>query len=66
MKKVLLVLLILMIGYGGYILYDTYFQKVIPKLEVEEEIIDVSDLVIYGTHLNITGNIISDNNLDHY
>lgn len=64
MKKVLLVLLLLMIGYGGYILYDTYFQKQIPKLNVEEEIIDINDLFIYGTHFNMSGDIVSDNNLD--
>ena len=39
MKKVLLILLILFIGFGGYILYDNYFDKSIPKLNVEEKII---------------------------
>ena len=64
MKKVLLILLILFIGFGGYILYDNYFDKSIPKLNVEEKIIDIDDIYIYGTHLNLSGSLVDDNNLE--
>ena len=64
MKKFLLFLLILLLGFGGYILYDQYFANRIPKLEVEEKIINIDELFIYGTHLNIHGDIVNDENLD--
>ena len=64
MKKFLLVLLILLLGFGGYIIYDNYINKGIPKLDVEEEVIDIDNLSIYGTYLNLHGNLISDSNLD--
>ena len=64
MKKFLFVLLLLLIGFGGYILYDTYYKKGIPKLETEEELVNINELYIYGTHLNISGNLVNDNNLD--
>ena len=64
MKKVLLFLLILLIAFGGYIYYDNYYNKGIPKLLTEEEKIDIDELTIYGTHLNLHGKIINDNNLD--
>ena len=64
MKKFLLFLLILLICFGGYILYDNYYEKGIPRLETEEEIININELYIYGTHLNLSGNLVNDNNLD--
>ena len=64
MKKILLLIIILMIGFGGYILYDKYFNNRIPKLITQEEKINVDDLYIYGTHLNISGSLVNDNNLD--
>ena len=64
MKKFLIVLLILFLGFGGYILYTNYFDKAIPKLQLEEEIINIDSLTIYGTHLNIHGNLVNDENLD--
>lgn len=64
MKKFLLVLLILFLGFAGYILYTNYFNKGIPKLELEEESVSIDSLTIYGTHLNIHGNLVNDDNLD--
>ena len=45
MKKFLFVLLILLLGFGGYLLYDNYFNKGIPKLDVEEKKLLI--LIIY-------------------
>ena len=64
MKKFLFVLLILLLGFGGYILYDNYFNKGIPKLKVQEEVINIDNLFIYGTYLNMHGNLVSDSNLE--
>ena len=64
MKKILLVLLILLLGFGGYILYDTYHGKGIPRLDTQEEVINIDELYIYGTHLNLHGSIVNDENLD--
>ena len=63
MKKFLLVLLILMLLFGGYLLYDTKFKEKVPVLEIEDETININELFIYGTHLNISGNIVDDSNL---
>ena len=64
MKKLLLFLLILLLGFGGYIIYTNYFNKGIPKLELEEEFVDIDYLAIYGTHLNMHGSLVNDDNLD--
>ena len=64
MKKFLIVLLILLLGFGGIILYHNYFSGRIPKLDLEEEIVNIDSLTIYGTHLNLHGNLVNDDNLD--
>lgn len=64
MKKLLLFLLILLLGFGGYILYDTYIANRIVKLDVEEEVINLDEIYVYGTHLNMHGNKVNDSNLD--
>ena len=64
MKKFLFVLLILLLGFGGYIIYTNYINKGIPKLTLEEEIVNIDELTIYGTHLNLHGNLVNDDNLD--
>jgi len=57
-------LLILLLAFGGYILYDIYKEKGIALLETEDEIIDIDDLFIYGNHLNLHGNLVDDKNLE--
>ena len=64
MKKILLVLLFLLIVFGGYILYSNYKEKETPKIEVEKEVIDIDKLFIYGNHLNLNGSLVNDNNLE--
>ena len=63
MKKVLFVLLILLITFGGYILYNNFKEDGIALLEVEEEFVNIDELFIYGNHLNLHGNLVDDNNL---
>ena len=55
MKKFLLLIGILFLIFCGFIIYDNYFVDKIPVLEIEEEVVDVNELYIYGTHLNISG-----------
>ncbi|MBQ2873362.1 MAG: N-acetylmuramoyl-L-alanine amidase [Bacilli bacterium] len=55
MKKFLAVLGILFLAFCGFIVYDTYFKDKIPVLTMEEELVNVDNLYIYGTHLNIEG-----------
>ena len=64
MKKFLFVLLILLLGFGGYVIYTNYINKGIPKLDVEEEVINIDNLTIYGNYFNIHGSLVNDNNLD--
>ena len=44
MKKFLIVILILLILFGGYLLYDTKFKEKIPVLEIQEEVININEL----------------------
>lgn len=64
MKKFLLILLILFLGFCGYIIYDNYINKGIPKLNVEKSIINIDNIFIYGTHLNLHGNLVDDENFE--
>lgn len=58
MKKIFLLVFVLILGFGGYILYDTYFkEKPIPKLTIEEISFNVDKYYIYGTHLNLEGSL---------
>ena len=63
MKKFLLVLLILFLLFVGYILYDEKYGDMIPILDIEEEIIEIDEIYVYGTHLNMHGNIVDEDNL---
>ena len=58
MKKFLLVILVLLLGFGGYLLYTNKFKEKVPKLEIQEETINIDELYIYGTHLNLHGNTV--------
>ena len=64
MKKLLLFIFILLCGFGGYLFYTNYFNKGIPKLDVEEKKVSIDELIIYGTHLNMHGSTVTANNLD--
>lgn len=55
MKKFLIIIGILFLMFCGFVVYDVYFKEEIPVLTVEEEKVNVSELYIYGTHLNIKG-----------
>lgn len=63
MKKIFILLIILLLLVGGYFAYTNFADKGIPKLNVEEEKVDIDKLFIYGNYLNLHGNIVNDNNL---
>ena len=63
MKKILIFLFVICLAALGYFIYNKFFSD-IPKLEVEEEIINIDDIYIYGTHLNFSGNLIDEKKLD--
>ena len=64
MKKFLIFLLIFMMLFGVYTLYNNFKIGDIKKLDVEEEVINIDQLFIYGNHLNLHGNLVNDNNLE--
>lgn len=53
MKKILLILLIAFLAFTGFLLLNN--KKEIKKLELEDTVIDINKIYIYGTHLNIEG-----------
>ena len=63
MKKMLLILFILLLFFGGYIIYDSKFKDKIPILSIEDEVINIDEIYIYGTHLNLHGNIVDGDDL---
>ena len=56
MKKFLIIILILLLIFSGCIGYNSYFNEKIPILDIEEDRISISELYVYGTHLNMIGN----------
>lgn len=57
MKKIIKTIIILVIIIAlGYFIYVNYIN-VIPKLQVEEEKVEVTEYHVYGNHLNITGEL---------
>lgn len=73
MKKVLVVFSCLFMVFCGYVLYgvlgekSTYSNDVeekIPILNIEEERVDIDEIYIYGTHLNLHGKKIIDENIN--
>lgn len=57
MKKFLILLGLLLLGCIGFIIYDTYSLPKIPVLEIEDKAIDMEQIYIYGTHLNMEGKL---------
>ena len=58
MKKILFLLLVIILIVGGYYYYNNiYLPSLIPAIETEKNKVTVSKYYIYGTHLNIEGNI---------
>lgn len=64
MKKFLILLGFLFLVFCSFIIFDTYKKESIPKLNVEELVAQVNDVYIYGTHLNLKGNINLDEKLE--
>ena len=55
MKKLLVILGFLLLLFTGFLVYDKYFHEEIPILDIEESVVNIDKLYIYGTHLNIEG-----------
>ena len=64
MKKILLFIICLLVGAGVYYIYGIYSKNSVPKLEIEEHVVNVDKLYTYGTHLNIIGSNIPNGDLD--
>ena len=55
MKKFLILLSILLALFIAFIVYDTIKNEKIPKLKIEEDVVSINEIYIYGTHLNMEG-----------
>lgn len=64
MKKFLIILCILFVIFCGFVVYDTYGKEEQVLLDIEEEKIDINNIYIYGTHLNMEGNYSLDTDSD--
>lgn len=63
MKKFLCVLGIFVLVFSGALIYNKIVGK-LPSFNIEEETIKVDSLHIYGTHLNMGGNLNISGNVD--
>ena len=64
MKKFLCVLGVLILIFCGALIYSKLLESNIPSLTVEEETIKIDSIHIYGTHLNMSGNLNLTENMD--
>lgn len=64
MKKILILIGLLLLIFGGFVLHNKYSMMLIPTLEIEDERVNIDKLYIYGTHLNLQGNYNFDNMTD--
>lgn len=64
MKKVLTLLGILLLIFCFFLIYDTYINMSIPRLDIEDDTIEINNIHIYGTHLNIKGNYSFNNDVE--
>lgn len=64
MKKIIFFILLLTMLVSGYIIYNNFYKNTIKKIMIEETIINVDTIYIYGTHLNIEGELIPTDNID--
>ena len=55
MKKFIILVGILFLVFCVYIVRTTYIN--IPMLDIEDEKVNINELYIYGTHLNMEGNV---------
>ena len=55
MKKFVILVGILFFVFCVYIVRTTYIN--IPMLDIEDERVNIEKLYIYGTHLNMEGNV---------
>ena len=56
MKKFLIVIGILFLIFCGLLMFDNANTLFIPVLDIEDEKINIDNIYIYGTHLNMEGN----------
>lgn len=56
MKKFLILLGFLLLIFVGFIVYDTFVFKDIARIETEDMVVEINNIYIYGTHLNLEGN----------
>lgn len=61
MKKVIIILVVIFLAFGGYILYTKLNEEKVIPLTAETEKAEISEYFIYGTHLNLTGSLTLDN-----
>ena len=58
MKKVIILLIIIFLGASSYYFYNNiYIPSQKPTIEIEKNKVTITKYYIYGTHLNIEGNI---------
>lgn len=61
MKKFIIIVILIIISFGGYVIYVETTKNKIPPLEVQLEKSEINKYFIYGTVLNIEGKLTLEN-----
>ncbi len=64
MKKFFAFIFIIMLGVGGYFAYKYYTQEKVKRLKIEETVVDIDKIYMYGPHLNFEGSNLPEEDLD--
>ncbi len=61
MKKFIIIIILIFLGFGGYVAYVELTKDKTPPLTPEVTKAEITKYIVYGTHLNIEGSLTVDN-----
>ena len=61
MKKFIIIIILIFLGFGGYVAYVELTKDKTPPLTPEATKAEITKYIVYGTHLNIEGSLTIDN-----
>ena len=61
MKKFIIIIILILLGFGGYVAYVELTKDKTPPLTPEVTKAEITKYIVYGTHLNIEGSLTVDN-----
>ena len=63
MKKFIIIIILIFLGFGGYVAYVELTKDKTPPLTPEATRAEITKYIVYGTHLNIEGSLTVDSTI---